>query len=377
MRTRGSQTSKTRSQRNKRKGQWQKNIPCKEIKRYLSRYFTDRVYWLPTKQQKVKKQGIYIINKVSTQLRIAVVVVMMTLATSNAMAQYDPYFAHYFDMHTSVNPAAAGNSNKINAYGIYNMTMTGFENAPQTMMFAGDMPVRTGKTIHGLGLSFMNDKVGLFNNQRITAEYALRMNLKGGHFSVGVSMGMISAKFKGSDVELGEDGDEVFSKSDIDGNTFDVGIGVFYSRKNWYAGISATHLTAPTVTLGEYNQIKVEGNYYAVGGMDFQLPNPTLKVLTSAIVRTDLVNFRGDLTARLQYQHEGKMMYAGVGYSPTNSVTLLIGGKIQNFLLGYSFEAYTNALGARNGSHEIFVGYQTDIDLGKKGKNKHQTTRTL
>jgi hypothetical protein len=54
-----------------------------------------------------------------------------------------------------------------------------------------------------------------------------------------------------------------------------------------------------------------------------------------------------------------------------------VGGKFQGVLVGYSFEAYTNGISIKNGSHELFVGYQMDVDLGKKGKNRHQTVRTL
>ena len=46
-------------------------------------------------------------------------------------------------------------------------------------------------------------------------------------------------------------------------------------------------------------------------------------------------------------------------------------------MIAYSFEMYTNGISFRNGSHEIFIGYQMDMNLGKKGKNRHQTTRTL
>ena len=54
-----------------------------------------------------------------------------------------------------------------------------------------------------------------------------------------------------------------------------------------------------------------------------------------------------------------------------------IGVRLDGAVIGYSFEMYTNGISIKNGSHELFVGYQTDIELGKRGKNRHQTTRTL
>ena len=301
----------------------------------------------------------------------------LMLATMGARAQYDPYFSHYFDMQPSFNPAAVGKEAKLNITGTYAMSMAGFENSPQTMVFSGDMPFVALKNVHGVGLQLMSDKLGLFSHQRISLQYALRKKLGNGWLSVGVQPGIITEKFNGSSVDLIDETDPVFSKSDIDGNTFDLAAGIYYAGKNWYAGISAQHLTSPTVLLGETNELKIDGTYYLTGGMDFQLRNPLMKVATSAVVRTDGVAYRGDITGRLIYNYQGRMFYAGATYSPTNSVTALVGGQFQGVIIAYSFEIYTNGISFRNGSHEIFLGYQMDVNLSKKGKNRHQTTRTL
>ena len=70
-------------------------------------------------------------------------------------------------------------------------------------------------------------------------------------------------------------------------------------------------------------------------------------------------------------------MYGGVGYSPTNSVTVMVGGSFHGIMLGYSYEAYTSGINPGNGSHELFVGYQHDINLTKKGRNLHKSVRIL
>lgn len=292
-------------------------------------------------------------------------------------AQYDPYFSHYYDMQTAVNPAAAGKQDKINITATYAMALAGFEHAPQTAFISADMPFSALKSVHGVGVQLMSDKLGLFTHQRLSGQYAMRQKLGGGNLSVGVQAGVITEAFRGSELDLDDETDPVFSKSDVEGNSFDLGVGVFYSRKNWWAAISAQHLTSPTVTLGEQYELKVDGTYYAMGGMSFQLRNPLLKIVTSAIVRSDITTFRGDITGRLMYNYDGRNFYGGVSYSPTNSVTVLLGGQFQGVSIGYSYELFTNSISFRNGSHEIFVGYQMDVDLGKRGKNKHQTTRTL
>ena len=161
------------------------------------------------------------------------------------------------------------------------------------------------------------------------------------------------------------------------GTGFDFAAGLYYTRRNWYVGVSSQHLTAPVVELGETNELEIARSYYFTGGYNIRLRNPFLTIQTSVLGRTDGVAYRGDISARLKYTHEKRVMYAGLSYSPTNSVTLLIGGYFHGIMLGYSYEAYTSAISLGNGSHELFVGYQTDINLFKKGRNRHQSVRIL
>lgn len=303
---------------------------------------------------------------------------LMMLTATGANAQYDPYFAHYYDMQTSFNPAAAGKDKKLNIAAAYAMTMAGFENAPKTFYASGDMPIAFLNGVNGVGVQLMSDQLGLFTHQRLAAQYDRQMKLLGGKLAIGLNMGILNEKFKGSEVDLREDSDPVFdTKTDIDGNALDLGFGLYYKRANWYVGLSALHITSPTVRMGEKNQYKIDAMFYLNGGADFQLRNPNWKIATSAIVRTEGKSYRGDITGRLIYTHEKRILYGGVTYSPTNSVTVLAGGVISGVMIGYSFEMYTNGISIRNGSHELFLGYQMDVNLGKKGKNFHQTTRTL
>jgi hypothetical protein len=71
------------------------------------------------------------------------------------------------------------------------------------------------------------------------------------------------------------------------------------------------------------------------------------------------------------------MFYGGLAYSPSNSVTVLLGGNFHGVTIGYSYELYTQGISFKNGSHELFVGYQTELNFAKKGRNKHQSVRIL
>ncbi len=292
-------------------------------------------------------------------------------------AQQDVAFAHYWAMEPSFNPASVGKEMKLNAVAAYAMQLAGFENNPKTMYAAADMPFYLLGSYHGAGVQLINDDIGLFSHKRLGLQYALKKALFGGTLSAGVQFTLLSESFKGSKVDVIDTDDPVFSKADITGTGIDFGAGLYYQQRQWYVGVSALHVNSPRVEMGEKNELNISATYYLTGGYNIQLRNPFLSIHTSALGRTDGVTWRADVTGRLKYTHEKRVMYAGLSCSPTNSVTVMIGGNFHGIHLGYSYEVYTSALSIGNGSHELFVGYQTDLNLVKKGRNLHKSVRIL
>ena len=299
------------------------------------------------------------------------------MACLEAGAQYDPSFSHYWAMQTAYNPAAVGKQDKINFTAAYSMAMAGFKHNPNTMYASADMPFYMLGTYHGVGLRFVNDAIGLFSHKNLALQYAYRQKLFGGILGIGVQAGMLSENFNGSKLDLAEAGDPAFSTSEVTGTSVDLGAGLWYQHKWWYIGASVQHLTSPTVEMGETNQIDVAMAYYLTAGCNIRFKNPFLSIQPSVLGRSDGVGYRADVTTRLTYTHEERKMYVGVGYSPENSVTVYLGGNFHGITLGYSYEAFTNGISLGNGSHELFMGYQSDLDLFKKGRNKHQSVRIL
>ena len=275
-------------------------------------------------------------------------------------AQYDVSFSHYWAMEPSFNPAAVGKESKLNVVGAYAMQLAGFENNPKTMYAAADMPFYALGSYHGVGIQFMNDAIGLFTHKRFALQYAYQPRLWGGKLSVGLLAAMLSETFDGSKLDVITTGDKALPTSSVNGSALDLGVGVYYSHRNWYAGVSAQHLNAPVVELGEKNEIAVSTTYYLTGGYNIRLKNPFLTIHTSVLGRTDGVAYRADVSGRLMYTHEKRVMYAGLSYSPTNSITVQIGGDLHGIHLGYSYEIYTSAISIGNGSHELYVSYQTE-----------------
>ena len=306
-----------------------------------------------------------------------ILLLTLVLAPLCCKAQYDVPFSHYWGMEPYFNPGAVGKEAKLNIAAAYAMSFVGFENNPKTMYFSGDMPFTLGNSVNGVGIQLMSDQIGLFTHQRLSGQFAHKKKMFGGTLSIGVQAGLLTEKLDGSELDLDQTGDPAFNTSEVNGQVIDFGAGLYYTRGRWYVGLSGQHLTSPTIELGETNELKVDATFYLTSGYNIKLRNPFLTIHPTFLVRTDGVGYRGDITARLAYHHDEKHFYAGVGYSPTNSVTAMIGGVVHGIHIGYSYEFYTTGISIGNGSHELFVGFQTDLNMEKKGKNKHKSVRIL
>ena len=312
-------------------------------------------------------------------LKVLLLLLLCLWQSFSVRAQYDPAFNHYWALQSFYNPAASGLTSQLDVHGAYSMQMLGYTHAPVTILLTADIPLWMIGPAHGLGAGFINDKIGLFSHQKFYLQYAYHQKLGKGRLSAGVRAAMLSEGFDGSGVDTEQSGDQAFPTSDVKGTAFDLDAGVRYDGRSWYAGFSILHTLSPLVTLGDTkaNEYTVPATYYLTGGYNIKLKNPLLKVQTSAIMRSDLTAWRGDVTARLLYDGPKGKMYAGVGYSPTISASIFIGGNFQGIQLGYCYEIYTGGIGALQGTHELSLGYATDLDLFKKGRNRHQSVRLL
>ena len=112
-------------------------------------------------------------------------------------------------------------------------------------------------------------------------------------------------------------------------------------------------------------------------GYNIVLKNPLYSIHPCARWMYDGISDRADLAVRMQYTNGTQRMFAGVGYSPSNSASLFVGGMWHGVMLSYSYEAYTGGIGLGNGAHELTLSYEMNINLEKKGKNRHQSVRLL
>lgn len=294
-------------------------------------------------------------------------------------AQYDPEFTHFWMMETSFNPAAAGKEDALNIVGAYSMQMTGFKNAPKTMYASADMPfIVFKKQRNGVGLTFLNDELGLFSHKRFSAQYAFYINrLFGGRLSIGAQADLISETFDGTGADVETTGDPAIPTTKVTGSKVDMSAGLMYRHKRWYAGLSMLHILSPTVMLGETNEINIDPTCYFTAGYNIALRNPLLSIHPAVLCRYDGSIFRADISGRIELKSDTKKLFAGASWSPENSASLFVGGLFHGVTLSYSYEAYTSMPDLKSGAHEIILKYDLDLNLYKKGRQRHKSVRYL
>ena len=306
-------------------------------------------------------------------------------------AQFDASLSGYWDVAGYFNPASAGSDDRLYVSSTFSQQMSGFENAPKTMYFGVDAPLQVLRRKQGLGAMFVNDQLGFFTNMYFGVQYAPQFKFFGGILGVGIQPGMVSVGFDPSKVTVyTEDGngngsvggnagtlDPAIPGSKVNGTSFDASAGLWYTHRLFYAGLSGTHILSPLITWDDTHEYQVSPTYYLTAGSNIKTKSPFLTLQPSVLVKTNMEQYKINLTGRATYTINERELTGGLSYSPGTSVTFIAGGMMQNVRLTYCYELFTNGIGMTHGSHDVVFAYMMDLNFGKNAKNKHKSVRIL
>jgi len=328
-----------------------------------------------------------------------------TILPGKMMAQGDALLTQYWALPTYYNPGAAGDTDNIRMRGAARMQWVGIDNAPRTFIAAADMPFRLfGKQRFGTGIVVQQESMGLFRNLSVNAQIGYKRKLFKGELTAAVSVGFFNEQFKGSEVYIPEDDDyhdsddDAIPRRDVAGNALDLGIGLYYTHRKFWAGISLLHATSPTVTFesdsetggsvaGGTGGTDAEGNMmkkyqftasrtaYFMAGSNIPIKNTLFEVIPSLIVRSDFTFTDFCVTGRVRYN---KLFTAGLGYRYNDAVSVMLGAEIKGIFVGYSYDYHLSDISkASSGSHELVAGYNLKLDFSEKNRNKHKSIRIM
>jgi len=309
-------------------------------------------------------------------------ILFLLICIGSVFSQFDAQLSQYMYHHSSFNPAAVGEGGMVQVTGQHRIQWVGMPNAGQTTVFSINTPLKIGNSLSGVGIRFINDKVGLFTNRTAHLQYAIKKPLGTGVLSVGADVGFVSLGFIGDSVRtipIGEYHDMSIDPEipigSVVGMSFDMTLGVFYSTPKVYAGLSYMHLNNPRVNWGDRSEFQLQSTLYFTGGTNWALSNPKYVLKPSTLLKSDFSSLQLDLTTRMEYDNK---YWGGLSYRLQDAVVVLAGINIAGGLsIGYSYDLPTSQIiTVSSGSHEILLVYSFEYIFGKR-TSKYKSIRIL
>jgi type IX secretion system PorP/SprF family membrane protein len=297
-----------------------------------------------------------------------------------AIAQQDPQFTFNKLTLLTVNPGYAGHDGQITGTMLNRYQWDGVPGSPKTLVFSASAATELFGLNSGVGINIVSDELGFQQNIAVTADYAYRRKTRFGDLGIGTSLGFYNMAINAewfipeSDYHQAVEDDEDIPPSESSQLAFDLGLGMYLRSKDYFLGVSATHINQASILLGETARTYLARHYYLSGGYNITLSDPLFELQPAIYIKTDLAAYQADFAIDLVYN---KRFSGGLNYRINDAVSILIGFEMNNGLrMGYAYDIITSALaGYSGGSHELFLSYS--IDLGKNRNKKYKSIRYL
>ncbi len=330
--------------------------------------------------------------KLLKNLTAHLIAVIITICAVPAAAQTDAQYSQYYEVPTYYNPAAIGQTDYLRIRGGGRLQWVGIDNAPRSFMGTADMPLKIFNKRFGVGVVINQESIGLYKTLNLNAQLGFKFKKFGGEFTAALGLGLYDQSFKGSEVvtpdgdDYHQSTDDAIPTQDLHGSAFNIDAGVWFKHKLFWAGLSMTHITAPTVTLNSEGssgdaqseriyEFKTGRTLYFMAGGNIPIKNTLFEMMPSVMVRSDFTFTNAEITARCRYN---KFLTFGIGYRYDDSVYATLAAEIKGIFIGYVYDYPTSAIAkASSGSHELFVGYSLKLNLGDKNKNRHKAIRIM
>ena len=271
-------------------------------------------------------------------------------------SQQDSQYTQYMYNTPLVNPAYAGSRETITAFLLHRNQWVGLEGAPVTNNFSINMPV--GDSNFGIGLNFVNDKIGPVSENEISADLAYFIQVSENYkLSLGLKGTANLFQLDVNKLRIYDPADPQFQNMDTEFSP-NVGAGLYLFSDKTYFGLSVPSFFESY----RYNDNNIEitkekMHFYFIAGHVFTLSdNIDFKpaVLSKIVEGAPL---QADITANFLFFDK---LTLGAAYRWDASVSALAGFQISDsWFIGYGYDLETTKLSNYNsGSHEIFLRYE-------------------
>lgn len=291
-----------------------------------------------------------------------------------ARAQQEAQYSQYVFNSMVINPAYAGYKETLNVSMLNRDQWTGLDGAPKTQSLIVDGAFFDNRV--GLGLSVINDKIGLQHQSSAFINYSYRLPVGSddSRLALGLAAGVSQYTLNANDAVIDDTSDPNFAGK----STYfapDAKFGVFYSSEKFFAGASVTNLLANAIDYRNSGQgaIYKQGRHYflSAGGL-FDInssirfkPSFLIKEDTKSPTSLDVNSFfliKDAVWLGASYRTNVNLWKKpGLNTSAFNQNSLVGAVELffaRNIRVGYAYDYALSALGDySNGTHEISLGF--------------------
>lgn len=279
------------------------------------------------------------------------------LISNHGFAQNQFHMTQYMIHQPFINPASMGIYDNMNGSIFYKNQWTGFDGAPQLIGFNFNSPI--GGLSNRLGLTVVNDRIGVHNNTDIAASYSYTLKLgEESTLSFGLSASLRLAQSDFADVETNIV-DPEFSANTPTLAMPNFKFGAYYRTKKFYVGIALPNLLKNEIDYGTDFSGSTsfdfsDWHFYLHSGYSFTL-SEKLDLNTSMIFKHVAgAPFQIDLSTVFSIQ---KKFGIGFNYRTSNDLSALLRFRLNPYLeMGYAYDfSFSELRNFSSGSHEIML----------------------
>ncbi|MBL0309039.1 MAG: PorP/SprF family type IX secretion system membrane protein [Bacteroidetes bacterium] len=299
---------------------------------------------------------------------------------SGLYAQSEPQFTQYMYNRYLSNPAYAGSTDALEFHLIHRSQYVGLANrAIASQGFNFNMPVYSISS--GIGLTAVNDFIGLQRATYVALNYDYRKSFKWGKMSIGIGAGIVQTSIDGAKIRTPEgnynDGqlnhnDQILPDNLQQGIAPDFSFGLYFNNDRYFAGAAIQHIAFSSATIDAVTQktkLNFARNIVVSGGYDFQV-GKKWSVMPSVLVKTDLRKVQLDVGANVTIIQNilTGISFRGYEKNTIDALALMLGFRYKGFQAVYSYDASLSYLTKFNtGSHEVSLSYRYKL---KKKESK-------
>lgn len=301
--------------------------------------------------------------------KILLLVGMLVLSVA-AFGQQDSHYSMYMFNGFVLNPAYAGSRDNASAVLLHRQQWVGLEGAPRTTSFSLNTP--TANLRHGLGVSFVNDKIGPIGKSDIGFSYAYRiLTGENSALALGLSGQVTNFRTTFSNLDLVavdpvtgapmyNPSDPSFSGNDLNTWLPNFGTGIYFNSRRFFIGASM-----PRILSNQLNDDDINGGvsvaqqrpvFFATTGFVLDLGS-AVKFKPSVLAKkTAGTDFEFDINGSFLLKEK---LWLGVSYRTEDALVFLAEFQpTPAFRFGYAYDRTLTGLNQfSSGSHEFMIGF--------------------